>query len=64
MVPVGQWFHVEAFYRNAPDASGRLTFWLDGRQIVDVANQPMAPTPFVEWNACSIGADIDAELRR
>ena len=37
---------------------GRLTFWLDGRQIVDIANQPMAPTPCIEWNACSIGEDL------
>ena len=64
VVPVGQWFQIEAFYRNAQDATGRLTFWLDGRQIVDIANQPMAPTPWVEWNACSIGAEPDAEHSR
>jgi hypothetical protein len=58
VVPVGQWFQIEAYYRNAQDDTGRLTFWLDGRQIVDLANQPMAPTPFVEWNVCSIGADL------
>ena len=32
VVPVGQWFQIEAFYRNAQDARGRLTFWLDGRR--------------------------------
>jgi hypothetical protein len=58
VVPVGQWFQIEAYYRNTQDDTGRLTFWLDGRQIVDLANQPMAATPFVEWNACSIGADL------
>ena len=58
VVPVGQWFHVEAFYRNTQDTTGRLTFWLDGRQIVDIADQPMAPTPWIEWNACSIGQDL------
>ncbi len=58
VVPVGQWFQIEAYYRNAQDDTGRLTFWLDGRPIVELANQPMAPTPFVEWNACSIGADL------
>ena len=41
-MPVGQWFQVEAFYRNTQDTTGRLTFWLDGRQIVDIANQPTA----------------------
>jgi hypothetical protein len=58
VVPVGQWFQIEAFYRNAQDDTGRLTFWLDGRPIVDIANQPMAPTPWVEWNACSIGENL------
>ena len=44
IVPVQQWFQIEAFYRNAQDATGRLTFWLNGRPIVDLANQPMAST--------------------
>jgi hypothetical protein len=59
VVPVGQWFHLEAFYRNAPDATGHATFWLDGRPIVDIAAQPMAPTSWVEWDACSVGEDLD-----
>jgi hypothetical protein len=58
VVPVGRWFQIEAFYRNAQDDTGRLTFWLDGRAIIDIANQPMAPTPFVEWNASSIAQEL------
>jgi hypothetical protein len=57
LVPVARWFHIEAFYRNAQDGAGHLTVWLDGHQIVDIANEPM-PTPLVEWNACSIGQDL------
>jgi hypothetical protein len=57
LVPVARWFHIEAFYRNAQDGTGHLTVWLDGRQIVDIADEPM-PTPLVEWNACSIGQDL------
>jgi hypothetical protein len=59
VVPVGQWFHLEAFYRNANDTTGHATFWLDGRAIVDIANQPMAPTSWVEWDACSVGENLD-----
>jgi hypothetical protein len=59
VVPVGQWFQIEAFYRNAQDATGRVTFWLDGRPIVDIRNQAMAPTPWVEWNVCSIGENLN-----
>jgi hypothetical protein len=58
VVPVGQWFQIEAFYRNTQDDTGRLTFWLDGRQIVDIANQPMAPTPWIEWYACSLTQNL------
>jgi len=58
VMPVGRWFQIEAFYRNAQDDTGRLTFWLDGRQILELANQPMASTPFVEWNVSSIGEDL------
>jgi hypothetical protein len=58
IVPVGTWFHVETYYRNAQDATGRVTYWLDGRQIVDIAGKAMAPTPWVGWNACSIGEDL------
>jgi hypothetical protein len=58
VVPVGQWFQIEAFYRNAQDATGRLTFWLDGRPIIDLANQRTASTPWIEWNACSIGENL------
>jgi hypothetical protein len=62
VVPVGVWFQIEAFYRNAPDATGRVTYWLDGQEVVDVANHPMAPTPWVEWSAVSIGVNLTPSL--
>lgn len=58
VVPVGNWFQVEAYYRNAADASGRVTYWLNGQQIVDVTGQPTGPTPWVEWDACSVAEDL------
>jgi hypothetical protein len=58
VVPVGSWFQIEAYYRNAADATGRVTYWLNGQQIVDVAGQPTGPTPWVEWDACSVGEDL------
>jgi hypothetical protein len=59
VVPVGQWFQIEAFYRNTQDATGRVTFWLDGLPILDLANQAMASTPWVEWNVSSIGENLN-----
>lgn len=57
-VPVGRWFQIESFYRNAQGPDGRLTFWLDGRQFVDVAGA-MAPTPWVAWDVVSVAVDLD-----
>jgi len=61
-VPVGTWFQIEAYYRNAtdggaPDNGGRLTFWLDGQKIVDVTG-PMAPTSWVAWNVVSVAVNL------
>jgi hypothetical protein len=62
VVPVSAWFQIEAYYRNAPDASGRLTIWLFDdarglRQIYDVAG-PMAPNSWVEWDAVNVGQNL------
>lgn len=35
-IPVGRWFHVEAYYRQATDNTGQITFWQDGVQILNV----------------------------
>ena len=59
VVPVSRWFQIEAFYRNAQDATGRVTFWLDGQPILDLGNQAMASTPWVEWNVSSIGENLN-----
>ena len=58
IVPVEQWFQLEAFYRAANDDTGRLTYWLNGQQIVDIAGVPSSPTSWVEWDACSVGEDL------
>jgi hypothetical protein len=58
IVPVEQWFQLEAFYRAANDDTGRLTYWLNGQQVVDVAGAPTSPTSWVEWDACSVGEDL------
>jgi hypothetical protein len=42
---------------DAANNNGRLTFWLDGRQVVDLA-EPMAPTTWVGWDVVSVGKDL------
>ncbi|MEP6654067.1 MAG: hypothetical protein ABJA82_11960 [Myxococcales bacterium] len=58
IVPSERWFQVEAFYRNAQDSTGRLTYWLDGTKIVDIQGMAMAPNSWVGWQACSVGRDL------
>jgi hypothetical protein len=57
-VPVGRWFQVEAFYRNAPDATGRLAVWLDGRRVADLAKATGA-LGWVGWRVGDMGLDIN-----
>jgi hypothetical protein len=48
----------DAASNDAAINNGRLTFWLDGRQIVDLL-QPMAPTTWVGWDVVSVGKDLN-----
>lgn len=36
LVQVGQWFHLEVFFRHATDTTGILRVWLDGRLVYDL----------------------------
>jgi hypothetical protein len=36
-IPVGKWVHVEGYYRQAADNTGRVTIWQDGAQVLDVS---------------------------
>jgi hypothetical protein len=57
-VPVGSWVHFEIFYSKAADASGHITVWQDGVQILDLANAITAPTEWVQWDAGGGSNDI------
>lgn len=48
-VPVGRWFHIEAFYRRSTGASGRVTFYQDGVMIFDMNNVKTALSDNVQW---------------
>jgi hypothetical protein len=60
VVPIGQWFQIEAFYRNAVDTTGRFTVWLNGTQIYDVERPTNTsiddggPNPVVYFTPCSL----------
>jgi hypothetical protein len=57
IVPVDAWFQVEARYRSATDPTGRLTVWLDGREVLDLSGAA-APSTWVQWIVSSIAVDL------
>lgn len=57
-VPVGRWVHFEIMCRKAADATGRLTVWQDGQQILDLTNVVTAPTEWLQWDAGGGSNDI------
>jgi hypothetical protein len=60
IVVPGIWFQLEAFLRNASDASGHLTLWLNGNEIYNLARPTNVPigdggvNPDVAFSPCSL----------
>jgi hypothetical protein len=52
-LPVGKWFHVEAFAHRATDNSGHLTFWQDGAQIFDLSGVQTSLGGELQWSVDS-----------
>jgi hypothetical protein len=59
VVPAGVWFQLEAFYRNAADAQGHFTLWLDGVEVADIGGSATSQTPWIEWAVVSVGDSLD-----
>lgn len=53
VVPIGRWFQIESFYRNANDSTGHLTIWLDGTIVYDLT-RPTGSDPAVYFSPCSL----------
>jgi hypothetical protein len=58
LVPVGRWFQLEAFMRPTPDASGRLSVWIDGTLLFDLVDTPTMPTTYVEWSVGAVAETV------
>jgi hypothetical protein len=57
IVPVDGWFLLEARYRNASDATGRLTVWLGSLEVIDVTGAT-GPSSWIQWVVSSVGQDL------
>lgn len=50
-IPVGEWFHLEVFYKSRGDETGQVTVWQDGVQLYDVTNvQTRYPDGDTQWS--------------
>jgi hypothetical protein len=51
-VPIGRWFQIEAYYRNAGDDTGEVAIWLDGQLNYDL-HRPFGASATVYWTVGS-----------
>ena len=49
-IPVGNWTHVEVFYRRSTGDAGRITLWQDGIQLFDLQGVQTANSDLVKWS--------------
>jgi hypothetical protein len=56
-LPVGQWVHLETYYKKATNTSGRITVWQDGTQILDVGNVATSNSNDLRWAVINYGQD-------
>jgi hypothetical protein len=58
VVPVGVWFQIEAYYRNASDSTGALAIWFDGEAVLDLEGVATSPTSWIEWDVLSLANEL------
>ncbi|HYN89547.1 MAG TPA: heparin lyase I family protein [Ardenticatenaceae bacterium] len=58
-LPVGQWFHLEAYYEKAGDGTGRVTVWQDGVELLDLAGVSTANGEDLGWSVINYGDSLD-----
>jgi len=61
VVPVARWFHVEAFFRAARDASGRVTIWLDGRKVYDLDTRATLVRDAAYFSVCNLTREAEPD---
>ena len=58
-IPEGQWVRVDAFYKCSGEKNGRLTFWQDGMQILDLGNvQTRYPNANCAWSVNNYSSSL------
>jgi hypothetical protein len=48
-IPIGQWFHIEVYFKRASDTTGTLTLMQDGTTAVSLTGLVTDPTDWGQW---------------
>lgn len=48
-IPIGQWFHIEVYFKRAKDTTGQITLLQDGVTAVNLTGLVTDPTDWGQW---------------
>jgi hypothetical protein len=48
-IPIGQWFHIEVYFKRAKDTTGELTLWQDSVMAVHLTGLVTDDTDWGQW---------------
>lgn len=57
-IPLGQWFHLEVYFKRAGDATGELSLWQDGVLAVHLTGIPTDNTSWGQWYVGNYASDL------
>jgi hypothetical protein len=52
--PIGRWFAVTAYVRQATDQTGQLTFWIDGKLFINETGRATVPSLWMRWSVGNV----------
>jgi len=58
MAPIGRWFRVQAFVRQATDLTGRVSFWIDDALFIDQRAVSTVPSAWMAWSVGSAAGQM------
>jgi len=58
MAPIGRWFRIEAFVRQATDQTGRVAFWIDDALFIDESAVSTVPSNWMAWSVGSAAGQM------
>jgi hypothetical protein len=48
-IPIGQWFHLEVYFKRASDTTGAITLLQDGKTATSLTGLVTDPTGWGQW---------------